>query len=360
MKIVCVIHALPIGGMERVMCILCNYFIAEKHNVDLILIGRNREIEYHLHQNVRVHKPLFEFNNNQRTISTLKTLFFLRRKVKILNPDCVLSFGEMWNNLVLLSLLGNKVPIYISDRSQPNKNLGKIHDFLRNILYPKARGFIAQTSYAKNNALKNKWSKNIKVIGNPIRRINNTNYNENANIILFVGRLLDSKNVQFLIRTFHELDLKNWKLIICGGNTQGKNQLLSLKNLCIDLNVSENVKLMGSVTEIDKYYEIASIFAFPSTSEGFPNALGEAIAAGIPSVAFDCIAGPSEMIVNEVNGLLVENNNFEQFKIALKRLVEDEDLKVYLSNNCNAQISKFYEENICVDFLNFIKIENNY
>jgi hypothetical protein len=84
---------------------------------------------------------------------------FLRKKVKNIDPDTILSFGEYWNNLVLLSLYGLKYPVYISDRSQPDKDLGRVQNRLRDLLYPKAAGFIAQTSKAKEICLNKRWNR---------------------------------------------------------------------------------------------------------------------------------------------------------------------------------------------------------
>ena len=68
---------------------------------------------------------------------------------KTLNRTAVLSFGEYWNSFVLIALFGLKYPVFVSDRCQPDKSLGKFHDLLRKNLYPKAAGIIAQTEKAE-------------------------------------------------------------------------------------------------------------------------------------------------------------------------------------------------------------------
>ena len=132
-KITCIIHALTLGGMERVMALLLTDF-AQRENVEvsLVLIGKERQIDFELPPNIHIIRPPFQFNPKQRSKSTLKTLLFIRKTIKGLKPDTVLSFGEYWNNLVLLALYGLKTPVFISDRSQPNKNLGKLQNTLKN------------------------------------------------------------------------------------------------------------------------------------------------------------------------------------------------------------------------------------
>jgi GalNAc-alpha-(1->4)-GalNAc-alpha-(1->3)-diNAcBac-PP-undecaprenol alpha-1,4-N-acetyl-D-galactosaminyltransferase len=126
-KICLIIPSLQAGGMERVMSELANYSVEKGgYEVHLILYGIKREIFYNISDKIIIHKPIFEFDNTKRTWSTLKTIFYLRKKLKEINPVASLSFGEYWNNLVLLSTLGTKIPVFVSDRSQPNKSLGRV------------------------------------------------------------------------------------------------------------------------------------------------------------------------------------------------------------------------------------------
>ena len=144
-----VIHSLQAGGMERVMSEIINYISSKKeYNVHLVLYGIKRELFYSISDDIIIHKPEFEFDNSKRFYSTVKTVYFLRKTIKKINPISVLSFGERWNNIVLLSLIGVSVPVYVSDRSQPNKSLGFKDDLLRKLLYPRAKGVIVQTQKA--------------------------------------------------------------------------------------------------------------------------------------------------------------------------------------------------------------------
>src|SRR5690554_3033882 len=199
-KITCIIHALTLGGMERVMVLLLHEFSKNKDvEVSLLLIGKTRQIDFELPSNINIYSPSFDFKPNKRTLSTVKTLKFIRKTIKEINPNSILSFGEYWNNLVLLSLYGLKYPVYISDRSQPNKNLGKLQNKLRDKLYPNAAGYIAQTTMAGDIARKNKWNTNIEIIGNPINQVTDNYMMEKENLILTVGRLITTKHIDELI-----------------------------------------------------------------------------------------------------------------------------------------------------------------
>jgi GalNAc-alpha-(1->4)-GalNAc-alpha-(1->3)-diNAcBac-PP-undecaprenol alpha-1,4-N-acetyl-D-galactosaminyltransferase len=123
-------------------------------------------------------------------------MWFIRTNIQRIQPDCI-SFGEMWNKLVLMSLKGKKNKVYISNRSQPNKNLGRLHNILRDLLYPNASGFIAQTSQAATIVKNNNWNKNITIIRNPLRVLNLPEV-EKEEMVLTLGRLIPAKNVDNL------------------------------------------------------------------------------------------------------------------------------------------------------------------
>lgn len=355
-KICLVIHSLQAGGMERVMSELASYF-ANKANTEthLILYGLNREIFYRVPENLIVHKPKFKFDNNKRWISTLKTILYLRKTIAHIRPKSVLSFGEHWNNLVLLSMLGLKYPVYVSDRSQPDKSLGKLQDYLRKKLYPKAKGIIAQTQKAKEIFQKSVKHSNIAVIGNPIRELGQIEPKpQKEKIVLMVGRLIQSKNQDKLIEIFARINAPDWKLMLVGYDHLKQKNMDRLKALAKDLKVGDRVVFTGKQDNVEELYGQSSIFAFTSSSEGFPNVIGEAMSAGLPVVAFDCVAGPSDMISDGQNGFLIPLFDSDEFAHKLSKLMSDETLRKQMGANALQSIQRFSKEKICEEFYQFI------
>lgn len=116
-RLVFVIPSLNPGGMERVMSELLNYIVKQlNRNVHLILYGIERSVFYELDSDIQVHRPRSQFNNRKRFWYTLRIFLFLRKKIRSLNPDAILSFGEVWNNF-LLACWRLKPPLFIWGRA---------------------------------------------------------------------------------------------------------------------------------------------------------------------------------------------------------------------------------------------------
>lgn len=353
-KICFIIHSLQAGGMERVMSELINYFASKKeYEVHLVLYGIKRELFYTISDNIIIHKPEFEFDKSRRFYSTLKTILFLRKKIKKINPLSVLSFGERWNNMVLLSLIGTTIPVYASDRAQPDKSLGFKDNLLRKLLYPKAKGIIVQTQKALE-IFKSYYShSNFKVIPNPIRKIVPKD-GVKENVILMVGRYIKSKQQNVLIEIFAKLKAPDWKLVLVGYDHLKEKNQHKWEQLAEKLGVKEKIVFAGKQEDVEHFYQTSKIFAFTSMSEGFPNVIGEAMSAGLPVVAFDCIAGPSDFIIEGENGFLIPLYQNDLFAAKLQLLIDNPAKTAALGNNAKSSITKFELNYICAQFENFI------
>nr|WP_321409454.1 glycosyltransferase family 4 protein [uncultured Carboxylicivirga sp.] len=356
MKICLVIHSLQAGGMERVMSELAHCF-SKRSDVELhlILYGIKRDIFYSVPDNMIIHMPSFSFNNRIRTLSLIRTMSYLRRQIKNLQPDSILSFGEYWNNFFLLSTLGLEYKRFVSDRSQPDKSLGKLHDYLRKWLYPTATGIILQTQKAKAIFLKDKSHKNISIIGNPIRTIDYESASvKREKIVIMVGRLIKSKHQDRLIKIFANINRPDWKLMLVGYDHLKQNNMDRLKQLAVDLHIEDKVIFTGKQSNIDELYCRSSIFAFTSSSEGFPNVIGEAMSAGLPVISYDCNAGPSDMIEDGDNGYLIPLFDDKLFAAKLEQLMNSHILREQMGQKGREKIKAFSKEHICEQFYQFI------
>ena len=348
-KIAFVIPSLKPGGMERVMSELAN-FTARMNSIDCYLISLSSSKEfYKLDGTVIFIKPDFGFDNKRRFLSTVKTLFFLRKQLKMIMPNSVLSFGETYNSFVLLSALGLGLNVYVSDRSKPDKNWGFIHNNLRKILYPTAKGIISQTQYSMDFLYKEIKHKNIKVIPNPVDIIRFQKRTEQK-IVLTVGRLISTKRVDILIEAFEKSENEEWQLWIVGDGPKKAE----LEQKVIDSGLKDKVIFFGFKNDIHDFYSKASVFAFTSYSEGFPNAILEAMASGLPVIAFDCVAGPADLIENEKTGFLIALGNVEEYQKKLNIMLINTELRDNFSNSTKAKVLEYDINKIATEYLNFL------
>lgn len=355
-KLCLAIESLQAGGAERVMSELAVFFCRRNElEVHLIIYGKRPDIFYKLPDNIIIHKPESAFVNGLRYIYAIGRGIFLRQTIKKIKPDSILSFGEYWNSFVLLALIGLSFPVYISDRCSPNKKYGSFHSFLRKWLYPKARGIIAQTEKAKELYPLHFKNSNIRVINNPVHFIESSATPLlKENIVLTVGRLINTKNHDKLIELFCNISNPEWKLIIVGGDALKQKNMVRLKNLISSLNAESRVILTGYRHDIEMIYRSGKIFVFASLSEGFPNVIGEAMSFGLPVIAFDCIAGPSDMIIDGENGFLIPVNDYETFQSRLKQLMDDNSLIDKMGSRAVNEIKRLSIENIGLEYFDFI------
>jgi len=343
-----VIPSLQAGGMERVIAELASYFADQKCEVHLVILTKG-ELFYKLNGKVIVHEPKFVFSQKYRYLYILRTLVFLRNTLNSLNPYSILSFGETYNSFVLLSSLGLKQRVYVSDRSRPDKGWGPFHETMRRILYPKATGIISQTNYSQEFLKQEIGHKNIKVIPNPVNATKLIG-SMRKNVVLFIGRLVSTKRIDLLLEIFSKSKYKEWNLWIVG---DGPERTI-LEEQSRNLGIEKSVIFWGSQKNIGNFYRQAKIFALTSVSEGFPNALLEAMSFGLGCISFDCLSGPSDLIKDYQNGFLIPLLNKNEFLDRLELLQSDEMLRLKLSNNAVSTSKQYSISKIGQDYLNFI------
>jgi glycosyltransferase involved in cell wall biosynthesis len=161
--------------------------------------------------------------------------------------------------------------------------------------------------------------------------------------LLAVGRLSREKGHADLIESVAllrtaEPDLK-FKLLIVGDGPEQAN----LTRAVCERKLDSHVVFVGHVTDVAPFYAIADLLALPSHSEGSPNVLLEAMAAGLPIVATS-VGGVPEIATSEVNALLVPPRNPSPFAEALRRALTDVELARTLKNNAIARAKDFSPE----------------
>jgi len=143
-----------------------------------------------------------------------------------------------------------------------------------------------------------------------------------APVVLWVGRLDPIKGLAFLIDAFGAVAGSTAAHLLLAGDGPVRDRL---QGQIIRSNLSDRVHLLGPRNDVASLLKAADVFVFPSRAEGLPNALLEAMAAGVPTVATD-VAGCRDLIENGVTGLLVPYGDTGSLAGAIRRLLEDRAL----------------------------------
>lgn len=348
MKIMAVITGMKSGGAERVMATLCNEF--SKNNEVRLIILKEEESDYEISDRVDI------IAGNIKHKNVFKSIFFVKKQIINFEPDVVLSFMTNTNivTLVAKKISKRKCPVIISVRANPDYS-NWIYYFFKKLIFPIANGCVFQTKQAQE-CYKNILKCNSVVIRNPLSRdFNIKPYTGIRNKkIVCTARLSTEKNQQLLIRAFDRIKDKypDFRVEIYGeGPDRGK-----LQSLIEKLNIEHQVILMGRKKNIIECIQDASIFVLPSNSEGMPNSLLEAMALGIPSISTDCpIGGPSVIVNNNENGVLIPMNDENALISAIERIINDKDFADKISKNGTHVVDDFNTEKVCKEWEDYLK-----
>jgi glycosyltransferase involved in cell wall biosynthesis len=255
-----------------------------------------------------------------------------------------------YNIFTIISTLGLKQNVIVSERDTPTEKLHFITDKLRKHTYKYANGVICQSKLSVDFIIKETKQNNTISIPNPLKEIIVNKDIVREKIILNVGRLVYKKGQDQLLESFSKLNnIDNWKLVLLGEGILRN----TLENKIKELKLENKVILMGSVKNVDEWLNKSSIFVFPSLFEGFPNALAEAMASGLACVSYDCDTGPRDIIRNSENGFLVDLNNINLLTEKIQTLIDDKELREKFSKEAMKISSILNKEKIANDYLNF-------
>lgn len=199
--------------------------------------------------------------------------------------------------------------------------------------------------------------KNVLVIPNFIEKSLNNIQKKNTirkNIIIAAGRIAPVKQFDHLIKAWSLIakDFPDWKVQIYG---EGDEPLLSELDTLIKEQSVPNIQLMGATNNLGKKMEEAAIYALTSATECFPMVLLESLACGLPIVSYDCPHGPSNIVTNGEDGILVEHNSIECFAENLTKLIIDEELRMKMERSAVINSKRFEEDVIMMQWINLFK-----
>ncbi len=367
MKVVyCLIDSSGSGGMERSICCKANYLAdVAGYNVTILTTDRKGKANFYEYSSKI---QFIDLGINYYELEYLS--FFDRISLQLekrkkhkeelnnillkLRPDVVVSTGT--HELTLLyNIKDGSKKILEFHFCKPYKKIEysqyPVYSLKR--LFALAAEWRRQQFAKKYDALvvltkedKKRWKNipHIEVIPNIVsfypERINKS---DNKRIIS-VGRLSYQKGYPLLIEAWAKVAKKypDWTLSVYGEGDE-KHELVKMISR---KGVRNSMSIHPFEKDIQKEYEASSVYVMSSLYEGFGLALTGAMACGIPCVSFDCPSGPSEIITNGEDGIIVEYKNIDKLAEAISFLIEDNTLRKEMGQNARENVKRFLPEKI--------------
>lgn len=348
------------GGVERVVAVKANYFV-EQLGYDVTIIvteGRGRDCFFTISDNVRIinyelnfeelwRLPFFRkvfayFRKQRRFKKMLKadlmqirpdfTISTLRREINFLNEikDGSVKIGELHVNRA-------NYRNFDASHSNPVKRLfAKL--WMNSLLGHLKR--LDKMVVLTDSALYD-WPEldNVVKIPDALPFKIDCKGDLSAKRVISIGRYAYDKGNDLLLQAWAIIEKKHpeWSLDIYGNGDRGPYQA-QVAELGID---PHRCHLYGPISDVKKEYLSSSVFVLPSRFEGFGLVIIEAMACGVPVVAFDCENGPRSIITDSETGFLILRFDINAFADKVMLLMSDVNLRKQIGTNAQEAASKY-------------------
>lgn len=178
-------------------------------------------------------------------------------------------------------------------------------------------------------------------------------YRRDSRKMIAAGRMSEEKGFDLLLKAYAPVSEKHpdWTLDLWGDGVLWAD----LQRLTEELHLNENVRFMGMRSDLVEHYGDYAMLVLPSHREGLPLVLLEAKTNRLPLISFDVITGPREIIRDGVDGILVSPGDISGLSDAMLRLIEDEELRVKMSEHSLENLDKFSKEKILEQWIFLIE-----
>lgn len=337
------------GGVARVFSLKLNYLI-ENFGYEVHVLTQNEgsfPLFYSFHEKIVFHDMTLKGSVFKFFHSFIKSL---QKNIEKINPDVIIVSDNGLKAYTIPFIVSNTIPIVFESHGS---KFVEIKSLKRNYVSQiKSRLKYEFKSFCSNKFLKfialsdeslKEWNvKNGLVIPNPSWIRSGKISDLKSNKVIVVARNSYEKGLDRLLVIWKKITAKypDWVLEIYG------DSVLDLDSVIRNLGIEANVKLNEPVKNITEKYLYSSLCVMTSRSEGFPMVLLEAMACGLPCVAYNCPSGPRAIIEEGKNGFLVEDGNVNSFVQKLEQLIEDKNLRIQMGKNANESVKKYDTETI--------------
>ena len=337
------------GGLIRVIQLKTNYLSNNfGHEIHILTQNENHSLFYKFDKNIGLHNMVLK-GKNLKLLLNYRTE--LKKNISSINPDLIIVCDGL-KGFFIPWFLSLKIPILfevhgsIFNRENEIKNnfFNRIKLNLE-IVFKKiaARKFTNIILLSEESA--KEWIlKNGKIIPNPIWFNGAMTSNLDAKRAIAVARHSYEKGIDRLLLIWQKVVLVHpeWILDIYG-ESEGN---LRYQKMAQGLNIESNVNFFEPVANIIEKYQNATLCLMASRFEGFGMVLLEAMTCGLPCVAFDCPCGPRSLIFHKENGLLIENDNINEFSETVIQLINDEEKIKRFGKKAALSVQKYNLEDI--------------
>ncbi len=310
-KVYFILSHLGAGGSERVFWILAQYFNKSNYEVSLVLLDSRDPFFSTALEHVNI--------INLNSIKASHSIFKLIKLIKTEKPFAVFTTGGHINTLLALVSLFVEIPLLIGRESNVMDVMTKLGgikekfwDLFVPITYKRFNIAVCQSVEIKHSLASHYHITKSKlvVIPNPVlpANIGKNKILIEGNKLIIVARLAVEKGILRFLKIMQKLP-SDYTLTIAGEGPL-KNKIL--KEIEI-LKISNRVKLVGVVKNIDELIASHDLMVLPSITEGFPNVVLESLAIGIPVVAFR-VSGIQAILDHNINGFIVDQDDLPSFK----------------------------------------------
>jgi GalNAc-alpha-(1->4)-GalNAc-alpha-(1->3)-diNAcBac-PP-undecaprenol alpha-1,4-N-acetyl-D-galactosaminyltransferase len=349
-RLTLVVPSLTFGGAEHVVAQMANHWAARGEDVTVITLSARRCDTYRLESSVKriaLDVQIESRGSIQAIANNLVRVRKLRAAIDRSAPEIVISFTDQMNVLTLLACRPLNIDTVISERIDPSRQaIGRAWSILRRRTYPAARALVVQTERVRQQMIPVMRGRPIYVIPNSVQapleeaeKLHRPDSTACARQIVGMGRLAPQKGFDLLIDAFARIaeQFPQWSLTILGEGPQRP----ALEQLVVLRRLQDRIRLPGWEPEPITVLRQSELFVLSSRFEGFPNALLEAMAAGLAVISFDCPSGPAEIIHDGIDGILVPPENVTALASAIERVLADEPLRRRLAIEAVRVVDRF-------------------
>lgn len=360
MKIVYYYEALAaVGGIAKIFTEKMNYLAdTYHHEVYVITTSQgNHPVFFNLSPNIKH----FDLSINQHRKYKYKLPFRIwkgycqskefnkkfTRLMADIDPDIIITTTGTWkaDYIAKLPIKAKKVIESHGVKSFSEKTISgnKITAYIkRMVLRRKYKAFkYADMLVSLTQGDANEWSdiKKAVVIPNLISHISSVTADCTNNCAMAAGRLEAEKGYEDLIKAWFIVNkhYPEWRLNIYGEGSLHNN----LMQLIANLNLQNIINIHPFTANIGDCYQNSSLYILSSRHEGFPLVLIEAMSYGVPCIAYNCPYGPSDIITDKEDGLIVKNGDTKELAESICFLIKNENLRKQYGTQANKNIQRY-------------------